>query len=64
MGSGAAKGWGGVDVGGSAGAPDAAAQIAGLREGLDPQWLLDPDSIDLVACVRASLSLYTDHPMP
>ncbi|MFZ0530986.1 MAG: TetR/AcrR family transcriptional regulator, partial [Propionicimonas sp.] len=28
---------------------EAAAQIAGLRDGLDPQWLLEPDCIDLVA---------------
>lgn len=40
--------------------PEAAAQVAGLRDGLDPQWLLDPGSIDLVACVRAQLALYTD----
>ena len=38
---------------------DAAAQIAGMRDGLDPQWLLDPDSIDLVAVVRSQLQLYT-----
>lgn len=42
------------------GLTDAAAQIAGLRDGLDPQWILDPDSIDLVACMRAQLRLYTD----
>lgn len=39
---------------------DAAAQIAGLRDGLDPQWLLDPDSIDLIGCMRGQLALYTD----
>ncbi|WP_296666291.1 TetR/AcrR family transcriptional regulator [Demequina sp.] len=39
--------------------PVAAAQIAGLRDGLDPQWMLDPDAIDLVAAVRDHLSRYT-----
>lgn len=39
--------------------PMAVAQIAGMRDGLDPQWLLDPDSIDLVDVVRAQLQLYT-----
>lgn len=39
---------------------DAAAQIAGLRDGLDPQWLLDPASIDVVACMMSQLRLYTD----
>lgn len=40
--------------------PQAARQIAALREGLDPQWLLDPDAIDLVAAVRTELSRYAD----
>lgn len=38
---------------------DAAVQIAGMRDGLDPQWLLDPDSVDLVEAVRSQLQLYT-----
>ncbi|WNM24777.1 TetR/AcrR family transcriptional regulator [Demequina capsici] len=40
--------------------PLAAGQIAGLRDGLDPQWLLDPDSVDLVAAVRDQLRRYAD----
>ncbi|TIC85617.1 TetR/AcrR family transcriptional regulator [Nocardioides sp. GY 10127] len=36
----------------------AAAQIAGMRDGLDPQWLLDPDAVDLVVVVRAHLQTY------
>ncbi len=39
--------------------PIAAAQIAGLRDGLDPQWLRDPDEIDLVGAVTAALRSYT-----
>jgi AcrR family transcriptional regulator len=39
--------------------PIAAAQIAGLRDGLDPQWLLDPDEVDLVGAVTAALRSYT-----
>jgi len=39
---------------------EAATQIAGLRDGLDPQWLLDPDSVDLIGCMRAQLALYTE----
>jgi len=38
---------------------DAAAQIVGMRDGLDPQWLLDPNAMDLAAAVRAQLQLYT-----
>ncbi|MGC3992602.1 MAG: TetR/AcrR family transcriptional regulator [Propionicimonas sp.] len=38
--------------------PDAAAQIAGMRDGLDPQWLLDPAAIDLVKAVRSQAQLY------
>lgn len=39
--------------------PVAAAQLAGLRDGLDPQWLLDPEAFDLVAAVRDQLRRYT-----
>ncbi len=39
--------------------PIAAAQIAGLRDGLNPQWLLDPDELDLVGAVTAALRSYT-----
>lgn len=44
----------GVDI------PTAAAQVTGMRDGLDPQWLLDPTSIDLVGAVTAQLRFYTD----
>ncbi len=37
----------------------AAVQIAGMRDGLDPQWLLDPGAIDLVGTVRAQLQMYS-----
>lgn len=37
----------------------ASVQIAGMRDGLDPQWLLDPDEVDLVEVVRAQLQLYS-----
>ncbi|WP_062201503.1 TetR/AcrR family transcriptional regulator [Demequina salsinemoris] len=40
--------------------PVAAGQIAGMRDGLDPQWLLDPESVDLVGAVRDQLSRYAD----
>ncbi len=40
--------------------PLAALQIAGLREGLDPQWLLDPEAIDLEAAVRARITNFAD----
>ncbi|WP_062385519.1 TetR/AcrR family transcriptional regulator [Demequina iriomotensis] len=40
--------------------PHAAQQIAGLREGLDPQWLLDPDAVDLVGSVRLELTRVAD----
>ena len=36
----------------------AAVQIAGLRDGLNQQWLLAPEEIDLVEAVRAQLQLY------
>ncbi|WP_062464114.1 TetR/AcrR family transcriptional regulator [Demequina soli] len=39
--------------------PLAAAQIAGVRDGLDPQWLLDPEAFDLVGAVRDQLRRYT-----
>ena len=39
--------------------PIAAAEIAGLRDGLNPQWLLDPDELDLVGAVTAALRSYT-----
>lgn len=42
---------------------EAAAQIAGMRDGLDPQWLLDPDAIDLVGVVRSQLQLYVTTPL-
>ncbi|MCM0621437.1 TetR/AcrR family transcriptional regulator [Nocardioides bruguierae] len=41
----------------------AATQIAGMRDGLDPQWLLDPHVIDLVAVVRAHLQTYCTEPL-
>lgn len=44
----------GIDI------PTAAAIIAGMREGLNPQWLLDPDGFDLVGAVRAQLRVFTD----
>jgi AcrR family transcriptional regulator len=36
----------------------AAAQIAGLRDGLNQQWLLAPNEIDLVEAVRTELQFY------
>jgi AcrR family transcriptional regulator len=36
----------------------AAAQIAGLRDGLNQQWLLAPDEINLVEAVRTQLQFY------
>ncbi|MCM0616897.1 TetR/AcrR family transcriptional regulator [Paenarthrobacter sp. TYUT067] len=36
----------------------AATQIAGLRDGLNQQWLLAPDEVDLVDAVRAQLQFY------
>lgn len=36
----------------------AATQIAGLRDGLNQQWLLAPDEVNLVEAVRAQLQFY------
>lgn len=41
----------------------AAAHIAGMRDGLDPLWLLDPGSIDLCGAVQAQLELYLTKPL-
>ena len=50
----------GLYLGGALSPEQAAIHVSAMRDGVTLQWLLAPDQVDLVATVRAQITLYAD----